>query len=217
MASSKQLRLAGIVGTAAALLGGVGDVLLFYAPGFADDLFVVRTLPEWRIVVGTLLAISVIPFLAIGYWAFSRYLLPAGKRLANAIFVGGIYGAGIGSAIHGVVGILVLVVKQNGITGENTEFIRTYAQIVVPLYALFYILMTVGTLVLAVVMWQRRSAYPRWFAALLPLWPNLLVLGIAEIIPPLGDVLVPSIANLSHALMFGTMTALFWGREDEAA
>ncbi len=217
MSDSRRLRVAGIIATAAGLLGGTGDLLLFYTPGFADDLFAVRALPEWRIVAGTLLAISVIPLLALGYWTFSRYLLPAGRGLADGVFVGGMYGAGIGNAIHGAVGALVLVVQRNGVTGESTEFIQAYAPIVVALYGLFYLLMTVGTLVLAVMIWQQRTAYPRWFAALLPLWPNIVVLGIAEVIPPLGDALVPSIANLSHALLFGVMTALFWEREGEAA
>lgn len=217
MSSNQQrLRIAGIVATVAAILAGTGDLLLFYVPGFADDLFAVRALPDWRIVAGTLLAISAIPILAVGYWAFSRYLLPAGRKLADATFVGGMYGAGIGNAIHGAVGVLVLVVQRNAITAQDADFVQAYARIVVPLYALFYLLMTVGTLVLAVVIWRRRTAYPRWFAALLPLWPNLIVLGIAEVIPSLGDALVPSIANLSHALLFGVMTALFWGKEDEA-
>jgi hypothetical protein len=38
--------------------GGYPEV---YTPGFAADLFAVRVLPDWRILAGTLLAISAIP------------------------------------------------------------------------------------------------------------------------------------------------------------
>jgi hypothetical protein len=189
--------------------------LLFYTPGFAADIFQVRELPAWRILTGTLLAIAVIPLLPLGYWAFSKYLGLAGKRLARAVFIGGIYGAGIGNAIHGMVGTLTRVVQSQGLTAQDTLFIQTYAPFVVSLYAAFYLLMIGGSLLLAVVIWKGRTAFPRWFVLLLPAWSNILVLPLAQVIPALGDLLVPSIANLSHALLFGVMTALFWGREDK--
>ena len=216
MISARQLRAAGIVATVAALLGGTGDILLFSTPGFAADLFAVRVLPTWRIVTGTLLAIAVIPLMALGYWMFSRYLRRASQTLADAVFLGGIYGIGIGNAIHGTVGTLTQVVQRSGLTGAEPGFTATFARLVVPLYALFYVLMGVGSLVLAVIIWRGKTAYPRWAILLLPLWSNVLVLPLAQIVPPLGDVLVPSIANLSHALLFGVVTAYFWGREEEA-
>lgn len=216
MTDPRTLRAAGIAATLAGLAGGAGDLLLFYTPGFAADPFLVRVLPTCRIVTGTLLAISVIPLLALGYWMFSRYLLPAGRRLADAIFVGGMYGAGIGNAIHGVMGVLVQVIQRNGVTAGDAAFIATYAPYIAPLYALFYVIMAVGSIVLAVAIWRGKTAYPRWTIALLPLWPNVLVLPLATIVPALGDVLTPSIANLSHALLFGAVTALFWGREGAA-
>jgi hypothetical protein len=213
MTNPRTLRAAGIAATLAGLAGGTGDLLLFYTPGFAADLFAVRVLPTWRIVAGTLLAISVIPLLALGYWMLSRYLRGAGQRFADAIFVLGIYGAGIGNAIHGVVGVLVQVVQRNGVTAGDAAFTATYAPYVVPLYVLFYVIMAVGSIALAIVIWRGKTAYPRWMIALLPLWSNVLVVPLAAILPALGDVLTPSIANLSHALLFGVVTALFWGRE----
>lgn len=217
MERDTMLRRAGIVATIAGLLAGTGDILLFSTPGFATDLFTVHGLPDWRIVSGTLLAIGVIPFLALGYWAFSRYLQRTSELLATAVFVGGLYGAGLGNAIHGVVGTLVQVVQRDAITMQNGAFVATYARFVVPLYALFYLLLAVGSLALAVVIWRGTTPLPRWFILLLPLWSNVLVLPLANVAPALGDVLVPSIANLSHAAMFGVMTALFWGREEQAA
>jgi hypothetical protein len=213
MPQARRLRAAGMIAAAAGLLGGAGDILLFYTPGFAADMFAVRVLPDWRILSGVLLAILVIPLLSLGYWAFSRYLRGAGEAFADVIFVGGIYGAGIGSAIHGTVGTLVQVVQRGGITAQDADFIASYARFVVPLYGLFYVLMAAGTIALAVVIWQRKTAFPRWFVLLLPLWSNVLILPLGRLIPPLGDLLVPSIANLSHALLFGATTVLFWGRE----
>lgn len=210
------LRRAGMVATIAGLLAGIADILLFSTPGFAAVLFTVRRLPDWRIVSGTLLAIGVIPALALGYWAFSRYLQPMSELLATAVFIGGVYGAGLGNAIHGVVGTLVQVVQRGNITVQDGAFVATYARFVIPLYALFYLLLTVGSLALAVVIWRGATPFPRWFILLLPLWSNVLVLPLGEVAPALGDVVVPSIANLSHAAMFGVMTALFWGREEQA-
>ena len=90
MTNGEKLRAAGIVSTVAGVLGGTGDILLFYTPGFAADLFAVRALPDWRITAGTLLAISVIPFLALGYWALSRYLHGVSEGFVNTIFLGGL-------------------------------------------------------------------------------------------------------------------------------
>lgn len=206
----RKLRLASLVAALAGLVGAVGDLLLFYAPGFSTDLFVVRTLPSWRITAGTLLAIAVIPFMALGYWALSRYLTGVSRSFSNGIFIGGIYGVGLGAAIHGTVGTLAQIVQENSVTIQDTAFISAYAPIVVPLYALFYLLMTVGTILLAVVIWQGKSRFPRWFILLMPLWSNVLILPLGQLAPPLGDLLYPSIANLSHALMFGVMT--WWMR-----
>lgn len=210
MTQTGKLRTAGLVASIAGLLGGAGDILLFSTPGFASDLFAVRHLPDWRILAGTLLAIAVIPFLSLGYWAFSRYLTGVSELFATLVVVGGVYGAGLGSAIHGIVGTLVLTVQRGGITAQDASFIAAYGRVVVPVYAFFYLLMTLGTVVLAIVIWQGRSAFPRWFVLLLPLWSNVLVLPLARLAPSLGDLLLPSVANLSHALMFGVMTALFW-------
>ncbi|MFP3853742.1 MAG: DUF6796 family protein [Anaerolineales bacterium] len=213
----RKLRLASLVAALAGLFGAVGDLLLLYTPGFSADLFVVRHLPPLRITAGTLLAIAVIPFMVLGYWALSRCLTGVSRGFSNAIFIGGIYGVGLGAAIHGTVGTLVQIIQRNSVTIQDTAFISAYAPIVVPLYALFYLLMTVGTLVLAVVIWRGKSRFPRWFILLLPLWSNVLILPLGQLAPSLGDLLYPSIANLSHALMFGVMTWHFWGAQHSNA
>jgi len=210
----RKLRLAGMVAAVAGLLGAVGDLLLIYTPGFAANLFLVRQLPTWRITAGTLLAIAVIPFMALGYWALSKYLTGVSKSISNVVFLGGVYGVALGTAIHGTVGTLVRVVQRNSITFEDVGFINNYAPIVLPLYGLFYLLMTVGTIFLAVVIWQRKSRFPRWFVLLLPLWSNVLILPIGQWISLIGDLFYPSIANLSHAIMFGTMTWWFRNHPD---
>jgi hypothetical protein len=217
MSHGAKLRIAGLLAAAAGLLGGLGDILLFSTPGFSGDMFAVRDLPDWRILTGTLLAILVIPFLSLGYWAFSRFLTGVSELFADVVFLGGIYGVGLGSAIHGTVGILVQLVQRGGITAEDASFLATYSRFVIPLYVIFYMLMAAGSAVLAIILWQRKSAFGRWFIILLPLWSNVLVLPAGWLIPQLGDWLLPSVANLSHALLFGVMAAIFWGREAEAA
>lgn len=207
---TKRLRIAGSIATVAGLLGGVADILLFSTSGFAMDLFAVRRLPDWRILSGTLLAIGVIPLMALGYWAFSQHLTGVSSLFSELVFLGGVYGVGLGNAIHGTVGTLVQVVQRNSITLQDKAFIATYARFAVPLYALFYLMLAAGTAVLAVVIWRRKTAFPRWFILLLPLWSNVLILPLGQVVPALGEILYPSIANLSHALMFGVMTGLFW-------
>ena len=51
---------------------------------------------------------------------------------------------------------------------------------------------------------------------LLPVFSNLLVIPLGQWIPPLGDIFVPCIANLSHAVLFGVITITFWGKEESA-
>lgn len=217
MIRGERLRAAGIVAATAGLLGGAGDILLFSTPGFSADLFVVESLPLWRSLAGTLLAISVIPFLSLGYWAFSRYLTGIRELYGTIVMVGGIYGVGLGNAIHGTVGTLVRVIQVGELAGQEDFLLAAFAPLVVPLYAAFYVLMGAGTLWLAVVIWRGQSEYPRWFILLLPLWSNVLVLPVARLVPAAGDILIPSIANLSHALLFAVMTALMWGREATSA
>lgn len=119
MIRGKGLRAAGFVAAIAGLLGGAGDILLFSTPGFSADLFAVETLPLWRSLSGTLLAIAVIPFLSLGYWAFSRYLTGIRELYRTVVVVGGIYGVGLGNAIHGTVGTLVRVLQIGELAGQK--------------------------------------------------------------------------------------------------
>ena len=88
----KRLLGTALAGAAAGLMGAVGDTLLFYIPGFFNDFFLVRFLPSWRIISGTLLTISVIPFFALGYWALSRYFL----QVSSGWLIWSFWGASLG-------------------------------------------------------------------------------------------------------------------------
>ena len=204
----KRLLGTALAGAAAGLLGAVGDTLLFYIPGFFNDFFLVRFLPSWRIISGTLLTISVIPFFALGYWALSRYFLQVSSRLADLVFLGGIFGAGLGSAIHAVMGLLVRLIQQEGLQEMNAAFLSAYAPFVIPLYAFMVLILGVGCVYLIFPIRQKKTNLPGWFWLVLPLWLHILAPLLGLLLPALGDFFLPTISNLSHLLLFGCLSVL---------
>ena len=206
--NKKRLLGTALAGAAAGLLGAVGDTLLFYVPGFFNDYFLVRYLPSWRIISGTLLTISVIPFFALGYWALSRYFLQVSSRLADLVFVGGIFGAGVGSAIHAVMGLLVRLIQQEGLQEMDAAFLSAYAPFVVPLYALMGLFLGIGCIYLAPLIWKQKTTLPKGFWLVLPLWLHVLAPLLGLLLPALGDFFLPTISNLSHLLLFGCLSVL---------
>jgi len=213
MKSEKLLRTAGIVSTIAAALGAAADLILFYTPGFNQSpILSVLNISPSRITAGTLLGVLAIPFLAFGYWMIYERLKAIGEKQARPILYIGVYGAALGSAIHAFVGTAARVFVALQATSDSIiELANALAPMVVSIYVIFYVLMLAGS-IWFIVLVLRSDIFPRWIIALSPLVVNAVAMLIGLLIPTLGDLITPSIANLSHVLFFGAATLVFWDR-----
>jgi len=212
MNNERLLRSAGIMSTVAAAIGAAADLILFYVPGFsADPIGSLLTIPPSRIITGTLLGVFFIPLLALGYWMLYERLKSTGEKQARPILFLGVYGAALGAAIHAFVGTAShLFIKVQNSIDVTLDLAYALAPMVVTVYVFFYLLMVAGS-IWFIVLVLRSDIYPRWIIALSPLVVNSVATLLGFAIPPLGDVLLPSIANFSHVLLFGAATFIFWG------
>lgn len=224
--SGRVLRGAGLIATAAGLLGGLADLLLLYTPGFGQDvltmtlpgrvdaLATVASIPPGRSVAGLLLGVFVIPALGLGYWMLYERFRPLGHGKALPLLFVGLFGPALGNAIHESVALVARVlIETQPAPAAALDTALPYAPYVIPLYVVFYAGLLAVSGYVAYLVYQPGSPLPRWLIWLTPISPNIIVNLLAVVSPLIADVGIPSIANLSHALFFGVVTLACWGMD----
>lgn len=208
------LKQAGVIATTAALIGVVADLLLFFAPGFSSN--PLRTLVyinTGRALTGTYLGVFIIPLLAAGYWMLAERVKPAGRIYSKLLLLIGIYGVILGTSIHAFVGIVLQAVLTSGLGPDAVpDYAMRFAPLIVPAYAVFYLMMVVGSIIFVLAV-RKVDVLPNWLVWLSPIVPNILFPIIGWFLPVLGDFLYPATANLSHVLLFGAVTLIFWNAD----
>lgn len=216
--SQRALRMTGLFGVVGSLLAAAGDFATAYtlAPPPAMNTVPWLSFPEFaefvapqsqlRLLVGHYLGVLFIPLNVLGMWHIYLALAPGGRGVALIFLGAGSLLAVIGAAFHGMVGLAVTVIRA----GDPAT--STHAVAYIEPFA--WMLTLVGSalfLLLAVSIWQGRSAFPRWMAWVSPL-PGQLGLTLAAHVTPLAVsvLLVVCGFNLSVLLFFIISTIRLW-------
>ena len=174
-----------------------------------------------RLTYGHFVAIFTAPLYFFGYWHLFHRLKPAPGK-ARVLLLGlGIYSFAIGSVwIGSRVYPAILIQALAAATDESAR-----AQIADLLArASFYnetilIGLRLGVLALSgIFVWlvaTGQSQYPRWFAALNPIFLVAVCFLIYFAVPAIGGYLMPIAMNVAHFVLFGT-SLLLMKREESA-
>ncbi len=208
---STHVRAMGLAGLAGALLLGIGDQLLYYAPVSGAQFeqgvrAIVATAPTSR----TLLGAAVAPFGAFGYlcgfWHIHQHLRGHAPRMAKLTTAGLALFILIASGYHLLWGAKALAIQA-----------ATQAPTVPALAALDMHIRNFGTQVylaaeavgytacvlLAALIAMGRSDYPRWMAVLTPAIPVVALQLLLDATPaPLGSIVGGSAVNIGFGLFF---------------
>ncbi len=214
----RRIRLAGIVALTCAALVFAADIIMLGLPVSGDETSDYRTLavlPEWRLQLGGYGAFIIIGFV-VGVWQLYEGIKPAGAwwsippflLLSNFFICGAIF--------HFLVPFIGAAVKaQAQMQGGELQTMETLVQTMRSYWLAPYIIaivsLVIGSLWFACAVLMRPTYFPKWMAALSPLFPIGAAFLITRWLPaPFGGYLLPPFVHLATPVIFGASTALLW-------
>ena len=198
-------RIAGAFGLLGALLTGLGEGLLQYAPGadFADMSYGYFTaIPISRQSAGHFIAVLSAPLYLLGYWHLTRNIAPARPRLANALFFLCAYAFIIGEAWMAERYFLAATAHAIEAGAAAPALLEDFSRHNEPFVNVLRVAIGVFSLAWIFLVASGQSRYPRFMAAFSP----GLVLGAVFLlwiaIPSIGEKFLPTAMNTAHAIVF---------------
>ena len=214
------VRAAGLVGAAAAALSAGSDVVLQYTADPAHllsekYLYLLDRSPG-DLLLGHNLGVFAILLQIAGFWAVGRGLAPGGRGAARAYFLVAAFAMAAGAAFHATFAPIGLALHGARAAGDDPARLAVIAGQARPAQLLLgtvaLIAIATAALLFSAIVLRRRTAYPRWMAAVTPLTLSI-VLGIAgRFAPPLRLILVPCGINCAGAVFFLLATVALWSR-----
>lgn len=214
----RRIRLAGIVALTCAALVFAADVIMLGLPVSGDEISDYRilvALPEWRLRLGGYGAFIIIGFV-IGVWQLYEGIKQAGAwwsvppfLLLSCFFISG-------AIFHFLVPFIGAAVKaQAQMRGADYQTMETLVQTMRRYWLVPYVTSAVslvaGSLWFAAAVLFRPTRFPRWMAALSPLFPIGAAFLITRWLPaPFGGYLLPPFVHFATPFIFGSSTALLW-------
>lgn len=195
--SRRTIYAAGLAAVLAATLASVGDILLLHSGMLRAQGNAAADARE--LISGHYLGVLCIPFYAMGYWLVSRGLRPS-EGAARMVFLGGCYLGAVGAAIHGVTAVII----ETGPVGVAASPVTVpHAVYLMPLWLVLFAVSILTSATYALAVLGGRTAFPRWAAAINPVFIVLAMIVASLPFPALAAYTVPASANLAHILFFG--------------
>lgn len=211
----RTLRIAGVIGTLAAVALVASDLLLLYRPLPVSELDVYAVAPHisWdRVRLAYRLAVPGFPLALLGLWHVYLGLRPAGRWLSVPPLLLTGFGWVTGGIFHGVLAAYLLIIRGVRATAaDQAPFLLELESLLTTHQTLFLGAVVAGTLWLFVAIVSGRSRYPRWAALVSPAVLLAALWTGARLAPPeLAGALLPAGPNLSAVLFLGLSTYLLW-------
>jgi len=194
------------------MVASTGDLLLLGAANAGrPDLGSPAPPSEAALVAGHYLGVLAIPLYALGYWQVAVGLANGGERLARGVVLVGAYAAALGSAVHGITGV---VLRAEGVAGASPSdpaaIVVRYGTLLIPLWVLLAGAMLLATALYVRAIRSRQTDFPGWMALCNPV--SLVVLLVVLSLPSvwLRAFLVPAAPNVAHVVFFALTTAATW-------
>jgi len=221
----KWLFITGLLGMFAALLTGIGEYFLLYAPelnhGAANNYANFLHPSEAELKRGYYLSVLGAPFYIIGYWHIVGMLKLHKTRLGWTIMSLAVFGfmAGFGWLISNAYqGLLVQsIAAHTGEAAAAVSVIQTKVdEMSLPLLQVIRFQVMIMSAILAFAIFKYETFYPKWLAIFTPFVLILLVFSTLLFMPAIGKYFVPEALNVAHFIFF-TLSTLFAFKAYKAA
>ena len=191
------------VATLAAVAASLGDFALLYAVNARRPGLGLPKPSAELLLTGFYLGVLALPLYGLGYWAVAGHLRAGDARGARRVFVLGAYGGALGATVHGVTAHVIRVEELAKIPASDPfAVIAQHGPFLLPLWIVLLLMTIAGSTIYATIVFEGRSAYPRWMALLNP----ALMIGVTSLgalqSEWLGAFLLPATPNLVHVVFF---------------
>lgn len=171
--------------------------------------------PPADLLFGHYLGIFAILLQIAGFWAVARGLAPAGRAAAGSYFFLAASTMALGAAFHATFAPIGLAL--HAMAGDSQR-IAAIADAVRPAQTALGAIVVLGIIAAAlffsVLVLRRRTAFPRWMAAVTPLTLAVVLWLAARLAPSLRLVAVPCGLNGAAMIFFLLATIVLWNRTD---
>lgn len=212
----RTLRLAGLIGIAAALVAMIGDEILQYSPQGYASLTYYQSLPVWRIFTGHVLGVLAIPLCLIGYWCVCQALRLGGAGHTRLLFWLMAYGLVMGAISHDALSIYFELARESGgpALTPAMNYINLYSYVPGIIFLLCYLLSSIWYSIVVV---SKQTLYPRWMVFFSPILLSLIILFLnsLNVFPLALNVLWPAWLSFPHLVLFSLSTIVLWNAEIE--
>lgn len=210
------LRLASIVSIGVALIAVAGDEISQYSSqGYVSIAAVERGLPFWRLLTGEMLGVLGIPLCLIGYWLVCRILRQSNVKWTNAMFWLVAETLVMGVVSHAIISS-AFIAMQAGNTPALMALANTLQNSAIMPGALFLLGYLAFSIWYFVAVIKGQTLYPRWMAFVNPFLLSLLILGVSQVLPFVGNVLVPAWLSIPHVIFFALPLPILWNIKERS-
>ena len=213
----KWLFYTGLLGMLAALITGIGEFFLLYAPelnhGAANNYANFLHPSEAELKRGYYLSVIGAPFYIIGYWHVVGMLKLHKTKLGWAIMSLAVFGFMAGFAwliSNAYQGLLVQsIAAHSGDAAAALSAVQTKVdEMSLPLLQVIRFQVMIMSVILAFAILKYETFYPRWMAICPPFVLILLVFSTLLFMPSIGKYFVPEALNVAHFIFF-TLSTIF--------
>lgn len=222
----KWLLITGLLGMLAALVTGLGEFSLLYAPelnhGPANNYANFLHPTEASLHRGYYLSAIGAPFYIIGYWHIAGMLKLHRTKLGWAIMSLAVFGFMSGMVwlmSNAYQGILVQSIAAN--TGDAAAALSTVQtkvdELSLPLLQVIRFQVMIMSLLLAICIVKFDTYYSKWVAVFTPFVLILLTFSTLLFMPAIGKYFVPEALNVAHFIFFSISTLFAYKAYKKAA
>ena len=218
---SKFITLAGLAGCLGAILVGVGEFSMQFAPNsnimdVTDYLYFNDVSPE-RLSFGHFLAVLSAPLYMLGYWHLSKKLEPAGPKQSKAFFLIGAYAFAVGTAWIGQRFFLGATVHEIVATQDGTALLNLKALLLnfsehnEPFVNVLRVAMLMVSVLWIKLILTGKTAFPKWMAIFSPIVLLATMVALYVFKTKIGLYVFPVAMNATHFIIFAL--AMVTGRQ----
>jgi hypothetical protein len=202
------LRPALAVASGAAVIASLGDLLLLWVTAATQPSLGLPAPPSSALIVGHFAGVLAIPFYGLGWVALARPMGGAQPRAAGLVRATGLYGSALGAAIHGTTAAVLAAERgMAGVTIDAMAMVGRWAALLVPLWALAFVLVGAASLLWGRAALEDQAGVPRWTAWTNPVIGTLVIAMLGGVTPLGRALLVPAAPNLAHIVFFAVVAA----------
>lgn len=209
---SKFINLAGLAGCLGAILVGVGEFSMQFAPNsdimdVKDYLYFNEVSPE-RLSFGHFLAILSAPLYMLGYWHLSKKLEPAGSKQSKVFFLIGAYAFAVGTAWIGQRFFLGTTVHEIAATQDGTTLVNLKALLLnfsehnEPFVNVLRVAMLIVSVLWIKLILTGKTAFPKWMAIFNPAALLVIMVMLYIFKTKIGLYVFPVAMNATHFIIF---------------